>query len=678
MTLPSPVLTEPMLQGAVPRSAYKRKALVLLSLLVGMGMAVLLRIHQNGQHVDKSAVNMAAQYMQPVKARNFMPMLRVSQPMLPSRFHQSLPSAKSLQFIQPSQIWQYLQPKLQPLRADVAESDTAQGYGDGANEQTGVLMRWNYERGFGFIAPEEGGEDLFCHVRALVDGEGSVEEGNKVNFVTQYNDRQGKYEATEVRLAPGGEGDFRGEMAGAGEGAGEPGTGVLLRYMADRGFGFIEPEGGGENLFCHVSAFVDGEGSVQEGNKVTYVAVYNSRKGNTEASEVRVAPGGEGDHRTAPSGGGGGGGGGGAMPEKRIAPDGTGSYTKEDFVEYYGGTAEWDAAEVDNPITGEPETGVLMRWMAERGFGFIKPEGGGEDVFCHVRALVNGDGSVAEGNKVVFVRKYNDRQGKFEATDVEVAPDGEGDFRAALTGPPPDLPAPESGTGVLMRWMPDRGFGFIKPSEGGEDLFTHVSSLVDGDGSVQEGNKVTFVPQWNDRKGKYDAGEVRLAEGGEGDFRDEVGIPPPDQPLEAGNGIMMRWMSDRGFGFIQPEGGGDNVFCHVSALADGEGSVQEGNLVTFNPQWNRAKGNYEATDVRLAPGGEGEHRPEMLEGGVAVAGAVPDEEKRVAPDGTGSYTKQEFVDHYGGTAEWDASPVDPAFPGPAAGEGSPAASDESA
>lgn len=40
---------------------------------------------------------------------------------------------------------------------------------------------------------------------------------------------------------------------------------------------------------------------------------------------------------------------------------------------------------------------------------------------------------------------------------------------------------------------------------------------------------------------------------------------------------------------------------------------------------------------------------------------MSDEEKRVAPDG-GWYTKDEFVDFYGGTAEWDeAAPIEGEF-----------------
>merc|ERR1719161_1604720 len=95
----------------------------------------------------------------------------------------------------------------------------------------------------------------------------------------------------------------------SGGGLGEEKTGIMMRWMGDKGFGFIQPEGGGEDLFCHARALEDGEGSVQEGNKVLYKESYNDRKGKNEAAEVKLAPGGEGDHRPARSGGGGGGGG---------------------------------------------------------------------------------------------------------------------------------------------------------------------------------------------------------------------------------------------------------------------------------------------------------------------------------------------------------------------------------
>eukprot|EP00929_Paragymnodinium_shiwhaense_P047437 TRINITY_DN24063_c0_g1_i1.p1 TRINITY_DN24063_c0_g1~~TRINITY_DN24063_c0_g1_i1.p1 ORF type:complete len:160 (-),score=13.85 TRINITY_DN24063_c0_g1_i1:307-786(-) len=70
----------------------------------------------------------------------------------------------------------------------------------------GIMQRWNSEKGFGFIRPSDGGEDLFCHVSGLMDGEGSVRDGDEVRFRISYDDRKGKDRATEVELAYGGSG----------------------------------------------------------------------------------------------------------------------------------------------------------------------------------------------------------------------------------------------------------------------------------------------------------------------------------------------------------------------------------------------------------------------------------------------------------------------------------------
>ncbi|NLD53309.1 MAG: cold-shock protein [Burkholderiaceae bacterium] len=45
-----------------------------------------------------------------------------------------------------------------------------------------------------------------------------------------------------------------------------------------------------------------------------------------------------------------------------------------------------------------------------------------------------------------------------------------------------------------VKWFNDaKGFGFITPDEGGEDLFAHFSSVqANGFKSLKEGQKVTF------------------------------------------------------------------------------------------------------------------------------------------------------------------------------------------
>ena len=63
---------------------------------------------------------------------------------------------------------------------------------------TGTVKWFNEQKGYGFIAPDEGGEDLFIH-HSNIDAEGfrTLEEGQKVEF-TAGQGRKGP-EATGVR-----------------------------------------------------------------------------------------------------------------------------------------------------------------------------------------------------------------------------------------------------------------------------------------------------------------------------------------------------------------------------------------------------------------------------------------------------------------------------------------------
>src|SRR3569623_1338955 len=52
---------------------------------------------------------------------------------------------------------------------------------------TGTVMWFNDSKGFGFITPDDGGEDLFAHFSAIqMNGFKTLKEGQKVSFeVTQ-------------------------------------------------------------------------------------------------------------------------------------------------------------------------------------------------------------------------------------------------------------------------------------------------------------------------------------------------------------------------------------------------------------------------------------------------------------------------------------------------------------
>merc|ERR1719174_231049 len=70
------------------------------------------------------------------------------------------------------------------------------GRGGEGGKQTGTACRWN-DRGFGFIKPSDGSEDLFCHVSSITDGN-MLREGDQVEFKREYDDRKGKYKAVDV------------------------------------------------------------------------------------------------------------------------------------------------------------------------------------------------------------------------------------------------------------------------------------------------------------------------------------------------------------------------------------------------------------------------------------------------------------------------------------------------
>jgi CspA family cold shock protein len=57
-----------------------------------------------------------------------------------------------------------------------------------------------------------------------------------------------------------------------------------------------------------------------------------------------------------------------------------------------------------------------------------------------------------------------------------------------------------------------KGFGFISPDEGGNDVFVHVSELErSGLDSLNEGDKVSFDTKMAPKKGKPNAVNIKSA-----------------------------------------------------------------------------------------------------------------------------------------------------------------------
>jgi len=67
-------------------------------------------------------------------------------------------------------------------------------------------------------------------------------------------------------------------------------TGTVKWFNGTKGFGFIQPEDGSSDVFVHISAVERaGLSSLNEGQKVTFDAVRDPRKGKTAAEWFHAA-----------------------------------------------------------------------------------------------------------------------------------------------------------------------------------------------------------------------------------------------------------------------------------------------------------------------------------------------------------------------------------------------------
>lgn len=71
--------------------------------------------------------------------------------------------------------------------------------------------------------------------------------------------------------------------------------------------------------------------------------------------------------------------------------------------------------------------------------------------------------------------------------------------------------APAEQTGSIVTYFEEKGFGFLRPDNGGRDVFFHISRVVDSDATqLRPGAKVIFELGM-DRSGKMAASAVKIA-----------------------------------------------------------------------------------------------------------------------------------------------------------------------
>jgi CspA family cold shock protein len=177
----------------------------------------------------------------------------------------------------------------------------------------------------------------------------------------------------------GGGGGFRGGGGGGGapRGGGMPaqvvgtGQGKVKFFNAHKGFGFIQRDEGGEDVFVHISQ-VERAGleGLAEGQELAFNLV--DRGGKVSAADLQVV--------------------GDVIAVQPKAPQ--------------------------RQLTGEKATGTVKFFNSMKGFGFITRDDGQPDAFVQICAVErSGLGSINEGDRLVFDLEV-DRRGKHSAVNL--------------------------------------------------------------------------------------------------------------------------------------------------------------------------------------------------------------------------------------------------------------------
>lgn len=166
-------------------------------------------------------------------------------------------------------------------------------------------------------------------------------------------------------------------------------------------------------------------------------------------------------------------------------------------------------------------TGVVKFFNPAKGFGFISPDDGADDVFVHISAVqAAGLAGLDKGDRVAFELEMDRRSGRSAAVGLQHLGSGPAPAERHLSSRPhspraldvqrPGHGTTGSGAGVVKWFNATKGFGFIQPNDGGEDVFVHASALQRaGLMDLNEGQAISYDLEIDRRSGKTSAGNLR-------------------------------------------------------------------------------------------------------------------------------------------------------------------------
>ena len=239
-----------------------------------------------------------------------------------------------------------------------------------------------------------------------------------------------------------------------------PGGTIVARvkwFDAVKGFGFLAPADGSRDLFCHVSAVSRaGWDALPEGASVT-CDVEQGRQG-PQVRRVHAV-----DTSTAspvPTGGGG--------PARG---------------EHGHGQDEGSSSSARRVV-------AAVKWFnPAKGFGFLMPDDGSPDVFCHMTVVMGAGYDTLPQGASVTCEVVDGRRGPVVSSILAV------DTSTAITTDPAGsagrgherqqrawghrepVGAAEEHHGVVKFYNAAKGYGFVAPDDGSRDVFLHANVL---------------------------------------------------------------------------------------------------------------------------------------------------------------------------------------------------------
>lgn len=280
---------------------------------------------------------------------------------------------------------------------------------------------------------------------------------------------------------------------------------------------------------------------------------------------------------------------------------------------------------------GQKLTGTVKVWNVEKGFGFVKADDGGEDLFVH-QSEVQTDKfrALIPGSKIECV--YQNRNGRAVGTAVtglngavvrQLSSKLEAKKAIDLASQDPNLK-----TGTVKWFNREKGFGFIVPADGGEDMFLHIKEM-EGLIPPQPDDVLAYVIQ--EKNGKPQACNVKNrtnpsrfpppgsytpapyapygapppppagygAPSSYAPYGTSYGAPAPAAGAAGSKRGSVKWFNkEKGFGFIIPELGGKDVYFKAGdAKKEGEG-LGEGSPVSYEEK-NAPDGKMWAVNVAI-------------------------------------------------------------------------------